>query len=313
MSGTVFVFAPDPLLTVTVEATPDGDEIHLHAGGQGFWVAKMACALGAVVTLGSPFGGEAGSVVRHLIADSGLQVAEVPVAGSNGAYVHDRRGGKRTEVAAMRPGTLSRHDVDDFYGAALTGALESDVTVLAGPGPWEPPILPTDVYRRLAEDLRSNGRTVVADLSGEPLRAALEGGLSVLKVSHEELERDGWATPGDSASLLTALNELVKAGADNVVVSRAGDPALALLEGRLLSASGPTLDVVDHRGAGDSMTAGIASGLACGLNLLDAVRLGAAAGALNVTRHGLASGDREAVQRLAEQFELHDLDPEGTS
>lgn len=308
----MFVFAPDPLLTVTVEATPDGDEIHLHAGGQGFWAAKMACSLGAVVTLGGPFGGESGAVVRHLIADSGLQVAEVPVAGSNGAYVHDRRGGERTELAAMRPGTLSRHDVDDFYGAALTGALDSDVTVLAGPGPWEPAILPPDVYRRLAEDLRSNGRTVVADLSGDTLRSALEGGLSVLKVSHEDLERDGWATPGDAASLLTAMNELAKAGADNVVISRAGDPALALLDGRLISVSGPKLDVVDHRGAGDSMTAGIAAGIARGLSLLDAVRLGAAAGALNVTRHGLASGDREAVERLAEQFELHDLDPEGT-
>lgn len=309
----MFVFTPDPLLTVTVEATPDGDEIHLHAGGQGFWVAKMACSLGAVVTLGGPFGGESGAVIRHLIADSGLQVAEVPVAGSNGAYVHDRRGGERTELAAMRPGTLSRHDVDDFYGTALTGALDSDVTVLAGPGPWEPAILAPDVYRRLAEDLRSNGRTVVADLSGDTLRAALEGGLDVLKVSHEELGRDGWATPGDAASLLTAMNELTKAGADNVVVSRAGDPALALLEGRLLSVSGPKLDVVDHRGAGDSMTAGIAAGVACGLSLMDAVRLGAAAGALNVTRHGLASGDRAAVERLAEQFELHDLDPEGMS
>ncbi len=312
MSGTVFVFAPDPLLTVTMEAGPDGDEIHLHPGGQGFWVARMAGALGAVVSLGGPFGGESGAVVRHLMADTGLQIAAVPVAGVNGAYVHDRRDGERVEIAAMRPTALSRHDVDDFYGAALTGALDSDVTVLAGPGPWDPAILPADVYRRLAADLRSNGRTVVADLSGDALAAALEGGLSVLKVSHEELERDGRAAPGDAASLLTAMTELTKAGADNVVVSRAGDPAIASLEGRLLSVSGPSLDVVDHRGAGDSMTAGIAAGIAGGLDLPSALRLGAAAGALNVTRHGLASGDRDAVESLAEQFELHDLDPEGS-
>jgi 1-phosphofructokinase len=311
VSGTVFVFAPDPLLTVTVEAGTEGDEIHLHAGGQGFWIARMACSLGCVTTLGGPFGGESGSVVRHLIAETGLQVAAVPVAGSNGAYVHDRRNGERTQIAAMRPGTLSRHDVDDFYGTALTGALECDVTALAGPGAWDPTILAPEVYRRLAGDLRSNGRAVVADLSGDTLRAALDGGLTVLKVSHEELERDGWATAGDRASLVSAMTELVKAGAANVVVSRAGDPAFALLDGRLLSVTGPQLDVVDHRGAGDSMTAGIAAGLASGLDLVDAVRLGAAAGALNVTRHGLASGDRDAVQRLAEQFELHDLDPEG--
>jgi hypothetical protein len=34
MAERAFVFAPDPLLTVTVEAGSEGDEIHLHAGGQ---------------------------------------------------------------------------------------------------------------------------------------------------------------------------------------------------------------------------------------------------------------------------------------
>ncbi len=132
MSPTVFVFAPDPLLTVTVEAGPEGDEIHLHAGGQRFWIARMASALGAEVTLGGPFGGESGAVVRHLIADAGLRVSAVDVAGTNGACMHDRRGGERLELAAMRPDALSRHDVDDFYGTALAGGLEAGVTVGAG-------------------------------------------------------------------------------------------------------------------------------------------------------------------------------------
>ncbi|WP_019873570.1 PfkB family carbohydrate kinase [Sporichthya polymorpha] len=313
MSGTVFVFAPDPLLTVTVEAGPGGDEIHLHPGGQGFWAARMAHALGAVVTLGGPFGGESGAVVRALMADTGLQVAAVSVGATNGAYVHDRRDGERRQVAAMRPETLTRHDIDDFYTTALTGALEADVTILAGPGAWDPPLLPSEIYRRLAGDLRSMGRTVVADLSGDVLAEALAGGLSLVKVSHEELERDGLATPGDTASLLSAMTELTKTGADNVVVSRAGDPAFALIDGRLVSVTGPSLDVVDHRGAGDSMTAGLAVGIAAGLDLAEALRLGAAAGALNVTRHGLASGERSAIQRLAEQFELHDLNPEAAT
>jgi hypothetical protein len=44
----VAVIAPSPVLTITVE--PD-DEIHLHAGGQGFWVARMIARLGVPVTL----------------------------------------------------------------------------------------------------------------------------------------------------------------------------------------------------------------------------------------------------------------------
>jgi 1-phosphofructokinase len=58
MEPTVFVFAPDPILTVTVEAGPEGDEIHLHAGGQGVWVTGMLAALGVNVSIGGPFGGD---------------------------------------------------------------------------------------------------------------------------------------------------------------------------------------------------------------------------------------------------------------
>jgi 1-phosphofructokinase len=39
----IAVFGPCPLLTVTVEALPgDRDDIHLHPGGQGVWVTRMA-------------------------------------------------------------------------------------------------------------------------------------------------------------------------------------------------------------------------------------------------------------------------------
>ena len=48
MTPRVAIFAPHPLLTVTLEREgPERDKVHFHAGGQGVWVARMAASLGA--------------------------------------------------------------------------------------------------------------------------------------------------------------------------------------------------------------------------------------------------------------------------
>jgi len=50
-NGRVTVFGPHPMLSITIEQlTADGgDDIHVHAAGQGVWVARMAAELGAGV------------------------------------------------------------------------------------------------------------------------------------------------------------------------------------------------------------------------------------------------------------------------
>lgn len=70
----------------------------------------------------------------------------------------------------------------------------------------------------------------------------------------------------------------------------------------------PPLELADHRGAGDSMTAGVAAVLARGGDMREALHIGAAAGALNVTRHGLGTGRAEAVRELAGRVRLTPLD-----
>ncbi len=93
-----------------------------------------------------------------------------------------------------------------------------------------------------------------------------------------------------------------------MVISRAAEPTLALLGERFVLVHAPSFELADHRGAGDSMTAGMASALARDADLGSALKLGAAAGALNTTRHGLATGERQLIERLAQRVDIRDLD-----
>jgi 1-phosphofructokinase len=302
MGDRVMVFAPAPLLTVTIEQQADAVELHLHPGGQGVWQARMMASLGASVVLCAAVGGETGDVIAKLLADDDVTLRTVPRETANGWCVHDRRDGSRAEVAEDHGEPMVRHDIDELYGVALAEGLQSAVSVLSGPA--EPSIVDPDVYRRLAADLTANGIPVVADLSGDHLSAVLEGGVAFVKVSHEELIRDGRAGDDSVEALADAARAMRAAGARSVLVSRSDLPALALLDDELIEVHTPPVQVVDHRGAGDSMTAGVATVLARGGDLREAVRTGAAAGAVNVTRHGLGTGRAEAVTQLRERVEL---------
>ncbi|MDW3847082.1 PfkB family carbohydrate kinase [Micromonospora sp. BRA006-A] len=301
------VFAPAPLLTVTIEQQGDVPELHLHPGGQGVWQTRMIAALGVPVTMCVGLGGEVGDAVRKLLDDEDVTVRTVRRESGTGWYVHDRRDGERTEIAEHPGAPMVRHDIDELYTVTLTEGLRAPVSVLSGPA--DPQVVDPDIYRRLAADLSANGGTVVADLSGPYLEAVLDGGVSVLKVSHEELLDDGLAKDDSVEALRDAGRRCQERGARTVLISRAGEPALALPEdGEPLLVHAPPLELADHRGAGDSMTAGVAAVLARGGDMREALHVGAAAGALNVTRHGLGTGRAEAVRELAGRVRLTPLD-----
>jgi 1-phosphofructokinase len=303
--GDVCVLAPSPLFTVTIEGRGDGSpEVHFHAGGQGLWVARMARVLGAETTLCGPIGGESGIVIQGLIERSGLAFETLPCQAANGGYVHDRRSGEREPIVDIPAPILQRHEVDELGALVLSLAMSHRALVLTGPS--NPAAVPPAAYERLAKNASAVGCRVVADLSGEFLKA-ITGGVEVLKVAHNEVIDAGLARGDSRDELLAAAGELRARGIAVVIVSRGSEPAIAVLEDGACEIQLPELDAADHRGAGDSMTAAAAVALSRGMDARSLLRLAAAAGAMNVTRHGLGSGRLDLVEKLVEQVTLRPL------
>lgn len=305
----VVIFAPSPVLEITVEAHPDGGDVHVHAGGQGVWQARMLRTLGRDVLLCAVLSGETGRVLEHLLTSEGLELESVGRQGRGGVLVHDRRSGEREAVIESGGDELSRHVLDELYGLTLRSALDAGLVILSGP--HGDGVVNSDFYRRLASDLGEAGVRVIVDLAGERLEAAVEGGVWALKVSHDELLSDGRITEQSVPQIVAAMRRLQADGAERVVVTCAEEPALLLDEhGAVWEVVAPSLDVVDSAGAGDSFVGAFAAVIADGGDLYDAVALGAAAGAQNVTRHGLGTGDAETIVSLRELVEVRRLQGE---
>lgn len=298
----IAILEPAPRYTITVErGDRGGSDVHFHAGGQGVWVSRMVNRLGERAVLCGPTAGEAGRVLKALVESEGISLKAVECNGENGGYIHDRRKGDRNVMVDVDSPALNRHDADDLYDVILVEALEAGVAVITGDG--HRGIGDGAFFKRLALDLGSNGVQVAADVSGVALRA-IEGGLTYLKVSEDDLVRDGFLKSPDEVELIELMQEFAETKSKHVVVSRANEPALTIADGRLRHLQSPRFNPADHRGAGDSMTAALAVGMARKLGTEETLRLGAAAGALNVTRHGLGTGTSSQVEQLARLVEL---------
>lgn len=306
---TVTVFAPSLYLTVTVEAAGERDEIHVHPGGQGFWIARMLQHLGERPLLCGPLGGESGQVFIGLLAQWGMDLSPIKVSAPTSIIISDRRTGDREVWAESPKQALERHDLDDAYGRLLDHALGSTICVITGQ-PHE--IVPLGTYRRLGHDLATGDVTVIADLHGPELDEFLAGGpIDILKVSDEDLVADGLLpeVEADQQRCLTAIDALIEGGAQAVVLSRQDRPALARFGDQMYEAQAPELDPADHRGAGDSMTAGLTAGRLRGRDAVGILELACAAGAANVTRHGLGSADEALIASLSERVAVRELSP----
>ena len=300
--GAICVFSPGLLLNVTIENGRNGKEIHLHPGGQGFWVARGVDRLGEPVVLCATVGGEVGEVLRPLVrSQTGVRLVAIERASPSAVCIYDRRCGAPSLVARSESARIDRHAVDELYSMTLAHAIGSDCCVLAGN--VDTGVIPPGYYGRLCEDLAAIGVPVITDLHGPELTEVVEtGSVWLVKLSEEDMRDDGLLADDSPESLVSAVSGLAGRVPGNLVVTRGPDrPAVARLHGEWFGITLPQLAAVDWRGAGDAMTGAMAVAHRRGLDLVDLLRFGAAAGAASVSRRGLASLDSELVDALVPQ------------
>ena len=258
-------------------------DVAVTPGGKGLNVARAARALGAPATLVAFVPGHTGRASAALIAEEGIDLAVVEVAGEIRSTSVILEPGRATVLNEPGP-PLAEGDWEALEAAIDRAWGDHGVLVCSGS---VPPGSPDDGYARL---VRRAGRPAVVDVGGAQLRAALEASPDVVTPNlaeaegllHGRADEAVEASPDARGRAEAAARELVAAGARAAVVTAAAAGAAVAAEGRVTWLAAPRVEVRNPIGAGDVFTAALAAALETGHDVLTAARHGVAAAAAGV-------------------------------
>jgi 1-phosphofructokinase family hexose kinase len=163
---------------------------------------------------------------------------------------------------------------------------------------------PQAFYRDLLEKTRVRS---VVDASGPELLAALAQKPYCVKPNREELGKSLGCSVSADEDLRAAMRYLNTLGAEWVVVSQGEKPVWASHSGGFLRFRPPDIIAVNPIGSGDCLAAGIACGVAEGMDMPEAIRLGVAAAAENASMLLPARLTRTRVRSLVSRIPIERL------
>lgn len=198
---------------------------------------------------------------------------------------------KETEINATGP-KITDQEITAFKDR-LSDLKKGDIVVMSGsltPG------MPQDFYEQLLPAIKEAGAEFVVDTTGQALLDTLAYKPLVIKPNHHELA-DLFNTTFDSSDvMLEYAQKLLKKGAQNVMVSMAGDGGYLLTQDHVYHANAAVGTAVNSVGAGDSMIAGFVGTYYKTNDPKESFRIGMACGAATAFTKDIAvKGQIEAV------------------
>ena len=184
----------------------------------------------------------------------------------------------------------------------LSSLTTDDVVVFAGSAPSS---LGNAVYKQLIAATRATGAQVVCDFEGQTLIDSLEFNPQLVKPNNHELGDIFGVTLTELPEIERYAKEILAKGAQNVIISMAGDGALLVSPNGTYFAKPIKGQVKNSVGAGDSMVAGFTGKLATTGDVIEAFKWGVACGTATTFSDDLATADY--IKETYEKVEVEKL------
>lgn len=266
----------------------------VYPGGKGNNVSVILSNLGHSSKALGFTAGFTGEALENMLKEFGCDTAFIRLPEGSTRINVKINAGEETEINGQGP--VITEEAQSALFEQLDALKEEDILVLAGS---IPNTLPSDIYERILEYLQGRGIHFVVDATKELLLKVLKYHPFLIKPNNHELGEMFGVTLKTRDEIVTYAKKLQEMGAENVLVSMAGDGAILLTEdGIIYKAKPPKGKVLNSVGAGDSMVAGFLTGYLNTGDYEKAFRLGVVTGSATAFQYWLAT--KEDIVALME-------------
>lgn len=267
----------------------------LYFGGKGINVSFVLHELGLPSKALGFVAGFTGAAIEAGIQEQGIATDFVHLDSGFSRINVKIKSGEETELNGQGP-DISEAAVAELF-EKLNQLQDGDVLILAGS---IPNTMPADSYEKILAHLSDKKIKVVVDATKDLLLNVLPYHPFLIKPNNHELGELFGVTLHSIEEIATYAKKLQEMGAQNVLISMAGDGALLIDETGKQHVCGVCKGTVKNSvGAGDSMVAGFVAGSMHG-DYEAALKLGTAAGGATAFSEGLAQ--RAEIERLLQQL-----------
>jgi len=268
----------------------------LSAGGKGINVSRVLKILGADVEVLGFKAGSTGQWLEKSLTDLDVKTHFISVEGQSRTNnnIIDKVNCRETEILEEGP-TIDSNAWEIFMESFKAAMGQTRLLVCSG---GLPKGLGPDTYARLITEADKFGVRTILDSSGEVLRLGIEAGPFLIKPNLRELNTYFDRNFETDQQIIEACQLILDKGVKYIVISMGAKGALLVSEDMVYKAHPLSVKVENTIGSGDSMVAGICSGISEGLSIKESFELGCACAASNTEHIGIGVIDADRVNLL---------------
>ena len=266
------------------------------AGGKGINVSRVLKRLDIPNTATGFIGGFTGKFITDTLADEEIETRFVQVAEDTRINVKIKAD-QETEINGTGP-TVEPEQLEELK-AILSSLTAEDTVVFAGSSAKN---LGNVIYKDLIALTCQTGAQVVCDFEGQTLIDSLAYQPLLVKPNNHELGAIFGVKLDSLDEIEKYARELLAKGAQNVIISMAGDGALLVTSEGAYFAKPIKGTVKNSVGAGDSMVAGFTGEFVKSKDAVEGFKWGVACGTATTFSDDLATA--EFIKETYEKVEV---------